>query len=98
MTRPHDSDLCDVADTVAELVLQELGKSVIPLVIPAHIGDRIRESARWQVTRWTHMVSLAGADALRMEYTLSPDGSLPLEMQEANGTRFWHGTFRPAGA
>jgi hypothetical protein len=78
----------------AEAIVRRLGASVIPSSFPAHIGELLRETARFGSYQYVHMLP-GGAHSLSVQYVINPDGTLNMEFQEPNGSPFWRGTFRP---
>lgn len=78
----------------AAAVVEHLGASVIPSSFPAHIGELLRETARYGSYRYVHMLP-GGARSLCVEYVINTDGSLIMEFQEPGGQAFWRGVFRP---
>jgi hypothetical protein len=94
----HPSDICQLADTVAELVTEKLGQSVISSSFPAHIGDMIRDACQSQQIQQVSQLYLRGPYAIATYWILSPDGTVTLEMRDHMGQPFWRGTFRPAEA
>jgi hypothetical protein len=82
----------------AAAIVEKLGASVIPSSIPAEIGEWIRRTAEHNSYVWRFSIPMAGATCMCTDWTLNPDGTINLELQDTNGRRFWRGTFRPAEA
>lgn len=92
----HPSDICELADTVAELVTEKLSASVIPSSFPAEIGEWIREACAHGLRQWIYTIPMMGPSAMFAEFRFNPDGTFNLELRDTNGLPFWRGTFRPA--
>jgi hypothetical protein len=84
-----------LAEDIAARVIKGLGQSVIPSVIPARIGEKIREACSHGSALWVQTIPLAGAYCLSISYRLNPDGTINLEFHDWSGQIFWRGTFRP---
>lgn len=84
-----------LAEDIAVRVIKGLGQSVIPSVIPAYIGDMIRDVTKHDQLKWRHSIPLAGAMCICVDWTLNADGTVNLELQDSYGQSFWRGTFRP---
>ena len=93
----HPADICQLADTVAELVMEKLGASVIPSSFPAEVGDWIRGTTRHSPLLWVHTIPMnPPGTCINMEWRLNPDGTMQLDLRDSSGFTFWRGTFRPA--
>jgi hypothetical protein len=86
------------AESFAAAVVEKLSASVIPSSIPAAVGEWIRRTAEHNSYVWRFSIPMAGATCMCTDWTLNPDGTINLELQDTNGRRFWRGTFRPAEA
>jgi hypothetical protein len=90
--------LADLADRMADRVIDKLNASVIPSSFPARVGEWLREVAKNSVYFYRGVIPLCGPNGIIMDWRINPDGTINLELQEMNGCAFWHGTFRPAEA
>jgi hypothetical protein len=86
------------AESFAAAVVEKLSASVMPSSIPAEIGEWVRQTAEHGSYVWRFSIPMAGATAMCTDWTLNPDGTIQLELQDTCGRRFWRGTFRPAEA
>lgn len=85
-----------VVDEIARRVVEKLGRSVIPSVIPAEIGQLIRDAAGHGGFQWRYSIPLMGPNSLITQWYMQPNGSLRLELLNPNGEMFWRGTFEIA--
>lgn len=92
----HEAEICRMARLMAGFVVEELGASVIPSSLPAHIGAWIRATATHNALLWVHTIPMnPPGNAMIQEWRLNPDGTLNLELRDSSGQTFWRGTFRP---
>jgi hypothetical protein len=78
-------------DALAVKVAAALQQHVMPAVLPRTIGDLLRADLGHGPMYWTHMIPLAGLHVIQVAYTLSPDGSILIELKDINGQRVWQG-------
>lgn len=66
-----------------------------PLILPADLCQLIRENVRsiWYQSSFIPM----GADSIRLETELRPDGTFQLVILYPNGAQAWRGTFHGPG-
>jgi hypothetical protein len=88
----------DEIGEIAGEVVARLGGAVIPSVLPAYIGEAVREAAGNGTRLWNSPVYLSGPCMISMMTTLMPSGELHLEMRDWQGQTFWRGTFVPEAA
>lgn len=86
-----NSDVRQIADAVVE----KIGVSVIPSSLPAHIGQMLRETAKYGAYQYVYMLPGGGPYALSVQFVVNPDGTLNMELRDPSGCAFWRGTFRP---
>ena len=80
-------------DTLATAIAARLRDShVIPAVLPRKVGDWLRGSLAHGQMAWTHMIPLTGPEGIQVQYLLSPNGSIHVELRDTYGDRFWQGT------
>jgi hypothetical protein len=80
---------------LAKAVVAELGGPVISSSIPAEIGQWLRDTAKHGSLIWRFSIPMTGATAMLTDWSLNPDGTITLELQDTNARTFWRGTFRP---
>lgn len=91
-----DEDRAAIA-LLSDMIVEKLGQSTISSVLPAHIGDWIRETAKHRQVFWTNSIPMASPGGMVQNWMLNPDGTMMLELRDVNNQIFWYGTFRPAG-
>lgn len=84
---PGDDDL---AARIAALVGLRLGAGMIPAVLPGRIAGLVAAAARDGYREVRHALLLDPGWAT-VVYTLSPDGSLRIQIESADGTPAWAG-------
>lgn len=79
----------------ARVVADEIVKRLANNELSRTAADYIRKTAQYGQVFWTTML-FGGYDAVRLDAVANPDGSLRLELQDANGCTLWRTTLRPA--
>lgn len=87
-----------IADAIAERVAEKLrNQHVIPATIPAELGEQIAEHARAGGIYWANYIPLTGANSIGVNYTMTAEGNLHIELRRADGHTVWRGTLAPPG-
>jgi hypothetical protein len=77
-------------DELAGKIVAGLGSHVMAAALPRAVGDLLRGECMHGSMFQAHNIQV-GKLWLTMRYTLSPDGTIVMEMQDVNGARVWEG-------
>lgn len=89
------ADAAKFAEHIAARVLEGLEANVISASFPHDIGEAIKEARQSGPYTNRFGVPLLGTFMLFIEMRTNPDGTIDMELQRWDGSRFWRGTFRP---
>lgn len=79
----------------ASVVADEIVKRLANNELSRTAGDYIRKIAEFGQSYWSTMI-FGGYDPLRFDAVANPDGSLRLQLSDANGCTLWRTTLTPA--